>query len=58
MGTVIDTELIDTLRNDSISYIDPPTIPAGMTVADYRRARPHRNRLRSRIRMVGRAIRS
>jgi hypothetical protein len=24
---------------EAIGYIEPPTIPAGMTIADYRRAR-------------------
>ena len=45
--------------NTPIAYIEPPTIPAGMTVADYRRSRPpQRKPLTVRLRSAFRASRT
>lgn len=35
-------------------YVDPPDVPEGMTIAEYRRRRPWRRRRRLLVRGIGR----
>jgi hypothetical protein len=40
------------LSTTTIDYVDSPTIPAGMTVSEYRRSRPPRPSTWRRIRRL------
>jgi hypothetical protein len=40
------------LQTTNISYVGTPTIPAGMTLSDYRRSRPRRPSVWRRISRV------
>jgi hypothetical protein len=42
------------MQTTTINYIGAPSIPAGMTVAEYRRSRPIRPSLRRRLLRLGR----